>query len=51
MSKLLTNALNVKHHTLQKLNYQIIEILENCFQNKTYFSWIKLNSFLLYLKY
>ena len=33
------------------MNYQIIKILENCFKNITCFSWIKLISVLLYLKY
>ena len=38
-------------HTLEKPNYQIIKILENCFQNMNCFPWIKLISVLIYLKY
>ena len=38
-------------HTLEKPNYQIIKLLENCFQNMNCFPWIKLISVLIYLKY
>ena len=33
------------------LNYQVIKILENCFQNMKYFPWIKLISVMIHLKY
>ena len=48
-SSLIRNVFNIKHHTPSKLmysNYQIMKILENCFQNMNYFSWIQLISFI-----
>ena len=32
-------------------NYQIIKILENCFQSRNYFFWIKVISVLIHFKY
>ena len=49
---LIRNLLNVKHHAPYKsmyLKYQIIKILENCFQEMNCFSWVKLTP--IHLKY
>ena len=54
MSSLIGNLLNVKHHAPYKSmysKYQLIKILENCFQNMNRFSWIKLIPVLIHLKY
>ena len=51
---LIRNLLNVKHYAPSKLThwkYQIIKILENCFQKINYFPWIKLNTIWIHLKY
>ena len=53
-SSLIRNLLNVKHHAPYKSmysKYQLIKILENCFQNMNCFSWIKLIPVLIHLKY
>ena len=50
---LLRNLLNVKHHAPENSmysKYKIIKILENCFQNMNYFSWIRLTPVLIHLK-
>ena len=54
MFSLLRKLFNVKHHPPEKLmysEYQMIKILENCFQNMNCFSWIKLIPVLIHLKY
>ena len=53
-SSIIRNLLSVKHHAPYKWmysKYQIIQILESCFQNINYFSWIRLTPVLIYLKY
>ena len=53
-TSLIRNLLNIKHHTPYKsmyLKYQIIKILENCFQKVNCFSWIKLTPILIHLEY
>ena len=53
-SSLIRNLLNVKYYAPCKLTYskfQIIKILENCFQKMNYFSWIKLTPIWIHLKY
>ena len=53
-SSLIRNLFSVKHHAPYKWvysKYQIIKILESCFQNINCFSWIKLTPVLIYLKY
>ena len=51
---LLRNLLNVKHHAPENSmysKYKIIKILENCFHNMNYFSWITVTPVLFHLKY
>ena len=51
---LMRNLLIVKHHAPYKLmysKYQIIKILENCFQDMNCYCWIQLIPVLIDLKY